>query len=319
MEYRNLGNSDLSVSEIGVGGNNFGRACDIEKTKEILNAALSLGINTVDTADIYGGGGLSEEYVGNAIKDQRDKWVLMTKFGAPNIPGNDPHSNLEPSATKEYINYAVEASLKRLQTTYIDVYQVHFPHEEIDTEETMAALNELIKAGKVRYIGCSNYKVWHMVQSQHAAKNNGFAEFISSQPPYSLVDRRVEKEHLPACKEYGVGIIPYSPLASGFLTGKYKKGQPAPKGSRFETSATTGYATRFINEKNYSILDKLIDFAENKKVKLSHLALKWLLANKQVATVIAGVTSIDQLNDNVLATSVSLSSDELETLNNITK
>jgi aryl-alcohol dehydrogenase-like predicted oxidoreductase len=319
MKYRSLGNSNLEVSEIGIGGNTFGRANDLDKTKEILSAAFSLGINTVDTADIYGGNGTSEKYVGEALKENRNEWIIMTKFGAPNIPGNNPHTTLTPSATKEYIDYAIDASLKRLQVNYIDVYQVHFPHEMVPSEETMSALNELVKAGKVRHVGCSNYKVWHMVQSQHVAKQNNFAPFISSQPPYSLVDRRVEKEHLPACEQYGIGIIPYSPLASGFLTGKYQKNEPAPKGSRFETTSTAGYATRFINDRNFDILDKLNIFANNKGAKLSHISLRWLLEQKQVSTIIAGVTSIDQLKDNVQAAELVLSKDELEELDKITK
>ncbi len=319
MKKRSLGNSNLQVSEIGIGSNNFGRKCDIKQTQEILDAALELDINTIDTADIYGGGGVSEEYVGAATKNNRDKWVIMTKFGAPTIPGTDPHSSMEPSATKEYIDFAVEASLKRLQTNYIDVYQVHFPHEEVPSEETMSALNELIVSGKVRYIGCSNYKVWHMVESQNVAISKGSAQFISSQPPYSLIDRRIEKEHLPACERYGIGIIPYSPLASGLLTGKYQKGKPAPKGSRFEESTTSGYATRFLNDRNFEILNKLEKFAQEKNIKLSHLAIKWLLMQKQVSTVIAGVTSIEQLQDNIKAVNIELSEEDLVTINELTK
>ena len=228
MEYRKLGRSGLDVSVIGLGGNTFGRRCDAAQTASILDAALDSGIQTVDTADIYGGGGTSEEYIGRALTGgKRERWVLMTKFGGRTQDG--PNG---AGSSRRYIRQQVVASLRRLNTDYIDVYQVHFPDKHTPLEETMRALDELVRDGLVRYIGCSNYSAWQIAESQWHARQHGGAPFISSQPAYNLLNRAVEKEHVAACLHYGIGMIPYSPLAGGFLTGKYRAGKVAPAGSR---------------------------------------------------------------------------------------
>ncbi|MDA0256433.1 MAG: aldo/keto reductase [Chloroflexi bacterium] len=314
MEYRKLGRSGLDVSVIGLGGNTFGRRCDAAQTASILDAALDVGIQTVDTSDIYGGGGASEEYIGRALTGgKRERWVVMTKFGGRTQDG--PNGS---GSSRRYIRQQVTASLRRLNTDYIDVYQVHFADRHTPLEETMSALDELVRDGLVRYIGCSNYSPWQLAESQWQARQHGGAAFVSSQPAYNLLNRAVEAEHIPACLHYGVGLIPYSPLAGGFLTGKYRAGEAAPSGSRYGDPAIARFAERMLTEENYTQVAALQRFAEERGLSMLQLALGWLAAQPVVSTVIAGATSPEQVQANAACAEVVLSADDLAALDEVT-
>ncbi len=314
MKYRKLGRSGLDVSVIGLGGNTFGRRCDAVQTASILDAALDAGIQTVDTADIYGGGGTSEEYIGRALGGgKRDRWVVMTKFGGRTQDG--PNGS---GSSRRYIRQQVTASLQRLDTDYIDVYQVHFADRRTPLGETMTVLDELVREGLVRYIGCSNYSSWQIAESQWQARSRGGAEFVSSQPPYSLLNRDVESDHIPACLHYGLGLIPYSPLAGGFLTGKYRPGEEPPANSRYGDPAVARFASRVLNEKNFQQLAALDRFASERGISLPELALGWLAAQPVVSTVIVGATSPEQVLENAASAEVTLSAEDLSALDEIT-
>ena len=309
MEYRQLGNSGLKVSVVGLGGNTFGRACDDAQTASVIDAALDAGINALDTADIYGGG-VSEQYVGKAIAARRDQWVLMTKFAGP--MGQGPNIG---GASRGYIRRAVEASLDRLGTDYIDVYQIHFPDPRTPMEETMSVMHDLVAEGKVRYIGCSNYAGWQIAESNWIAKTNGWTPFVSSQPRYNILDRRIEAEHLPACKHHGLGLIPYSPLAGGFLTGKYRRGQEPPEGTRY---AGSPMAERTLNDRNFDRLEGLEGFAKERDITLTELAIGWLVAQPLCSTVIVGATKPEQAQENAKCAEVKFSAEDLKQLDELT-
>lgn len=314
MEYRKLGRSGLDVSVIGLGGNTFGRRCDAALTASILDAALDAGIQTVDTADIYGGGGTSEEYIGRALAGgKRDRWVVMTKFGGRTAEG--PNGS---GSSRRYIRQQVTASLARLRTDYIDVYQVHFADRSTPLGETMAALDELVGEGLVRYIGCSNYSSWQIAESQWQARSRGGVEFVASQPPYSLLNRDVESDHIPACRHYGLGLIPYSPLAGGFLTGKYRPGSEPPAGTRYGDPAAARFAPRVLNDENFATLEALEGFASERGLSLLELSLGWLAAQPVVSTVIVGATSPGQVSENAACAEVTLSPEDLAALDAIT-
>jgi aryl-alcohol dehydrogenase-like predicted oxidoreductase len=217
VDYRNLGHSGLPVSVVGLGCDNFGPRCDPNQSAAIVHRALDLGITFFDTADIYGPGGLSEEYLGKALKSRRQDAIIATKFVGPMGPGL-----LWMGTSRRYIMYAIEGSLRRLSTDYIDLYQIHFPFPGVPMEETLRALEDLVRQGKVRYIGCSNFAAWQIVQANWIARTEHLSRFISAQNAYNLLDRQVERELVPACIAHGVGILPYFSLASGFLTGKYR-------------------------------------------------------------------------------------------------
>src|SRR5258708_37202025 len=216
MEYRNLGNSGLKVSAVGSGCNTFGMRCDAEQTRAVVHKALDEGITLFDTADIYGNRGGSEEMLGKAVGDRRREIILATKFGM--AMGDSPYMK---GGSYRYVMAATEASLKRLGTDYIDLYQIHAPDPETPQLETVEALNDLVRAGKVRYIGHSNFAAWQAVDAHWISRSGGLAAYISAQNQYNLLGRRIERELIPACREFGVGTLPYFPLASGFLTGKY--------------------------------------------------------------------------------------------------
>jgi aryl-alcohol dehydrogenase-like predicted oxidoreductase len=294
MEYRKLGNSGLQVSVVGLGCNNFGRRCDREQTAAVLHHALDLGITCIDTADIYGPTGLSEEYIGSALKGRRDEVVLATKFG-----GSMGEGHFKSGASRKYIFEAVEASLKRLQTDYIDLYQIHFPDPLTPIEETMYALDDLVRAGHVRYIGCSNFSAAQIVEAQWTAKSARRSAFISAQNRYNLLERGVEESVVPVCSKYGLGLLPYVPLAGGFLTGKYRAGQPPPKGARFSEGGRQ--AERALTDANFGRLESLQAYAENRGHSVLDLAIAWLAAQPIVGSVIAGATQLDQLDANVAA------------------
>lgn len=302
MEYRQLGRSGLKVSVIGVGGNTFGAPCDEQQTAAVLHAAFEAGINTVDTADIYSRG-VSEQFVGKAIAEHRRDWVLMTKFAM--AMGEGPNNS---GASRGYIRKAVEASLRRLGTDYIDVYQVHQPDMTTPAEETMAALHELVTAGMVRYIGCSNYAGWQIAEANLVAERYGWTPFVSSQPRYNVIDRAVEAEHVPACNRFGLGLIPWSPLAGGFLTGKHRRNEPPVAGSRMERSQ---WARSVLNDRNWDRLEALERIAQQRGISMTELAIGWLTAQPVNGTIICGATSAEQVRENARAGEVRLSAEDV--------
>jgi len=304
MEYRNLGHSGLQVSAVGLGCNNFGMRCDVEQSKAVVHKALDVGINFFDTADIYGGRGKSEEFLGVALKDHRRDAVIATKFTGP--MGDGP---LWTGGSRRYVFEAVDASLRRLGVDYIDLYQVHFPDAKTPVEETMRALDDVVRAGKVRYVGCSNFAGWQVVEAQWIARNERLSPFISAQNQYNLLDRRIERELAPACGKYGLGILPYFPLASGFLTGKYVKGQEPSKDTRLglwgERAAT------ILSEPNFETLARLEAFAVERGHTMLDLAIGWLASHDYVPSVIAGATRPEQVEQNAAAAAWKLTPEEM--------
>jgi len=304
VEYRNLGSSGLQVSLAGLGCNNFGRRCDAAQTAAVVNKALDLGVTFFDTADVYGPGGLSEEYLGKALQGRRQQVIIATKFGSP--MGEGP---LWIGGSRRYIHNAVEASLRRLGTDYIDLYQMHFPDAKTPVEETLRALDDLVRAGKVRYIGCSNFAAWQVVEAAWVARTEHLTPFVSAQNQYNLLDRRVERELVPACRQYGLGILPYFPLASGFLTGKYRPGEPPPAGSRLAVAGAM--AQRVLTEANYGVLVKLEAFARERGHTMLELAIGWLASQPHVSSVISGATTPEQVEQNVAAVGWRLSPEDV--------
>jgi len=309
VEYRQLGNSGLKVSLAGLGTNNFGGRCDAAQTASVINRAVDLGVNFIDTADVYGGA-LSEDYIGRAIKDHRRDLIIATKF--EQTMGEGP---LWSGASRRYIMDAVQASLKRLDVDYIDLYQVHFWDPATPIEETMRALDDLVHRGDVRYVGCSNFKAWQIIESQWVARSEHLSPFISAQNRCNLLDREIEAEVVPASQKYGLGVIPYSPLAGGFLTGKYRPGEPPPEGTRFAGAGRPGGGgARMLNDKAFAGLTKLEKFADEHDHTVGELALAWLGSQPWVGSVIAGATRPEQVDENVRALEWRLTPDELKQL-----
>lgn len=308
MKYRQLGRSGLWVSVVGLGTNQFGGKVDEKGVAEIIDAALDLGVNFIDTADVYTGG-KSEETIGKAIAKRRDQVVLATKVGSRT--GDGPN---DVGASRRHIIAGVEASLRRLGTEYIDLYQIHRFDPHTPFEETMRALDDLVRSGKVRYIGASNYAAWQLCRANDVAEMRGWTPFISIQPHYHMLERSIEKELVPYCEAFGVGIIPYFPLAGGFLTGKYRRGQAPPPGSRGEASA---YVQQYFTERNFDVIERLEAFAKARGKSMAELAIAWLIARPQVASVIAGVTSVAQLQHNVKASEWELSPEEMQEIEQI--
>lgn len=308
MKYRQLGRSGLWVSVVGLGTNQFGGKVDEKGVAEIIDAALDLGVNFIDTADVYTGG-KSEETIGKAIAKRRDQVVLATKVGSRT--GDGPN---DVGASRRHIIAGVEASLRRLGTEYIDLYQIHRFDPHTPFEETMRALDDLVRSGKVRYIGASNYAAWQLCRANDVAEMRGWTPFISIQPHYHMLERSIEKELVPYCEAFGVGIIPYFPLAGGFLTGKYRRGQAPPPGSRGEASA---YVQQYFTERNFDVIERLEAFAKARGKSMAELAIAWLIARPQVASVIAGVTSVAQLQHNVKASEWELSAEEMQEIEHI--
>jgi len=271
MEYRRLGNTGLKVTEIGLGGNNFGWWADEQTSIKVIHHALDSGINFIDTADSYDRGN-SETFIGKAIKGRRSQVIIATKFYS--VMGDGPN---ERGGSRYHIMEAVEASLKRLQTDYIDLYQMHFHDAETPIEETLRTLDDLVRAGKVRYIGCSNFNAWQLCEALWTSRLYNLNSFVTVQPQYSLLNRQIESELVPCCQAYGIGVIPYSPLAGGFLTGKYRKGKEQETDGRLAEPGPG--ATRFLNETNWEKLGKLETFASEHDHTVGELAFAWLLSN----------------------------------------
>ncbi len=312
MEYRHLGRSGLQVSVVGLGCNNFGMRCDFDQSKDVVHRALDAGITLFDTADVYGGQGKSEEFLGKILKGRRQEVVLATKFGMK--MGEGPHKS---GGSRKYIMSAVEDSLRRLDTDYIDLYQLHRPDQETPIDETLRALDDLVRSGKVRYIGNSNFAGWQAAEAHYVVKQANLTPFISAQNEYNLLDRRIEGELVPACNAYGLSILPYFPLASGFLTGKYRQGQEMPAGTRLANAGPM--AARVLNDKNYETLGKLEAFADARGKTMLDLAIGWLASLSHVGSVIAGATKPEQIDQNVAAGSWKLTAEELAEVDAISR
>lgn len=302
MEYRRLGSSGLKVSVIGLGGNTFGRYADEAGTASILRRAIDVGINLVDTANIYNTG-VSEEFIGKALKGRRDDLLIATKVGM--TMGDGPN---ERGSSRKHVIESCHASLRRLQTDYVDLFQIHAFDSETPLEETLSALDDLVRAGKVRYIGCSNYGAWRVVQALWVSDHGRFARFVSVQPEYNLLERDVERELVPACLEFGLGIIPYFPLAAGVLTGKYKPGEAAPEGTRGHNNPR--FEPRLKRE-TLEAVQRLDGWARERGHTVSELALAWLAARPGVSTVIAGTTRPEQVEANARAADWKLTSEDM--------
>jgi aryl-alcohol dehydrogenase-like predicted oxidoreductase len=311
MNRRKLGESSLEVSVVGLGCNNFGLRIELEDSRKVIHKALDLGITLFDTADIYGKRGGSETILGQVLGERRKDVVLATKFGGP----MDDAGSLK-GASREYIMKAVEGSLKRLQTHWIDLYQLHFPDPHTPMEETLRALDDLVRQGKVRFIGCSNLPAWQVVDAQWIAKCKDLNAFVSSQDEYSLLVREPDRELIPALQAFDLGLLPYFPLASGLLTGKYKRNAPAPADTRFAT--LQGLADRYLNEGNWQIVERLEKFCAERHRSMLDLAFSWLLARPTVSSVIAGATKPEQLEQNAKAAEWMLTPEELAQVDSLT-
>jgi aryl-alcohol dehydrogenase-like predicted oxidoreductase len=312
MEIRNLGSSGLRVSAVGLGCNNFGQRIDLEDSRKVIHKAIDLGVTLFDTADIYSNMGGSETVLGEVLGARRKDVVLATKFSK--AMSND---GTKQGASRRYIMSAVEASLKRLRTDYIDLYQQHDYDPLTPIDETLRALDDLIRQGKVRYIGNSNFPAWRIAEAEHVARAMNTNRFVSCQDEYSLVVRDIETELLPCAVEYGLGLLPFFPLASGLLTGKYKRGEAAPGDTRFGIVARL--RDRYVTPRNEAIVEKLQEFAQARGHTLLELAFSWLAARPQVASVIAGATRVEQVEANVKALAWNLSADEMAEIDLMTK
>ena len=306
MEFRNLGNSGLKVSVAGLGCNNFGMRLDEAKTKVVVNAAIDAGITLFDTADVYGQT-KSEEFLGRALGARRHDVVIATKFAMQ--LGEGPYKT---GGSRHYIYKAVEDSLSRLGTDYIDVYQMHSPDDDTPIEETLRALDDLVRQGKIRYIGSSNFSGWQIAEADAIARNAGLTRFVSAQNEWSLLTRTIEHEVIPACGHFGVGQLPFFPLASGFLTGKYTRGEELPEGTRLAawSKVMPDRIAAATSDKNWDKLAGLTKFAEDHGHTILELALSWLATNPVTSSVIAGATKVEQIESNVAGTMAWRLSDE---------
>ncbi|MCZ6891288.1 MAG: aldo/keto reductase [Chloroflexi bacterium] len=311
MEYRRLGSSGLKVSAVGLGTNNFGSRMEEKQSIDLVHHALDIGVNFIDTANIYGTS-LSEQYIGKAIKEIRDKLVIATKVSGPQ--GKGPN---DEGGSRAHIMREVENSLTRLQTDYIDLYQMHWWFADTPIEETLRALDDLVRQGKVRYIGCSNYTPWQICEAVWTSRTLHLGSFVSVQPEWSMLNREIEQELVPFSQAYNIGILPYFPLASGFLTGKYRRGDPIPEGTRFHK--VPRIAKRTLIDRNFDTLERVERFAAEHGYPMVELAIAWLLYNQQVSSVIAGASTPEQLDANAKAAELHLTAEEIEELDGILK
>jgi aryl-alcohol dehydrogenase-like predicted oxidoreductase len=311
LQHRRLGSTALSISVLGLGCNNFGARLDLVATRAVVHKALDLGITLFDTADVYGERGGSERLLGEILGARRKDIILATKFGLP-MDG----SGQQQGGSRRYVMSEIEASLRRLKTDYIDLYYLHRPDPTVPIEETLRALTDLVSEGKVRFIGCSNLAAWQAVEADWTSRSHGLSRFVCCQDQYSLLARGVERELLPAIRAYELSLVPYFPLASGLLSGKYRRGAPLPSGTRLGNAR---YSDRFLNERNWRILEQLETFCVARGRSMLELAFGWLLANPLVPSVIAGASSPEQLTQNAQACGWQLSADDLAEIDQITR
>lgn len=298
MELRRLGTSGLKVSAIGLGCNNFGMRIDQAQTQVVVDAALDNGINFFDTADVYGGT-QSEVFLGNALKGKRDKAIIGTKFAMGENAGG----------SRRYVVSAVEASLKRLGTDHIDLYQMHRPDPETPIDETLRALDDLVRDGKVLYLGNSNFSGWQIADADWISRSGHMERFVSAQNNFSLLERNADREILPACEKFGLGFLPFFPLASGLLTGKYARGEAPAEGTRLAAWGARGAAA--LSDKNFDKLEKLDTWASEHGHSLLELAFAWILGHGAVSSVIAGATKVEQIEANAKGSDWKLTPDEV--------
>ncbi|MFY9693439.1 MAG: aldo/keto reductase [Xanthobacteraceae bacterium] len=310
MQKRRLGTSGPEVSLVGLGTNNFGGRSGRDAARLVVHKALDLGVTLIDTADVYGNKGGSETILGEALGARRKDVVLATKFGLPMGAGANG------GASRRYVLQAVEASLRRLKTDWIDLYQLHRADPKTPIEETLRALDDLVKAGKIRFIGCSNLSAAQLDEARAVAAQHKLSAFVTCQDEYNLLDRGIEKDRVAVVRKYGLGLLPYFPLASGLLTGKYQSGAPMPAGSRLSYSAH--HADGLLNAHNWNIVEKLRAFAAQRGHSLLELAMSWLASRPFVSGIIAGATRPEQVEQNVAAIGWLLSAADLAEIDRIT-
>ena len=312
MQQRNLGNSGLKVSLVGLGCNNFGGdRCDFEASRKVIHKALDLGITLIDTADTYGNRGDSERILGDCLGGRRQDVVLATKCGLP----MDAAGNLK-GASRRYIMSAIDSSLKRLKTDWIDLYIIHRPDPQTPIEETLRTLDDLVRAGKVRYTGCSTFAAWQVVEAQWAAKYHNLNHFMTCQDQYNLLARGIEKDLEPVMQSYGLGLIPHTPLAAGLLSGKYQRNEPMPAGARMTREKRQ--AERWLNNANWEVVERLSALCKARGHTLLELAMSWLASRPLVASIIAGATSPEQLELNARAVEWRLGAEDLAAIDKAT-
>jgi aryl-alcohol dehydrogenase-like predicted oxidoreductase len=313
MDYRPLGSSGLMVSAVGIGCNAFSRRVDQDGVAEILDAAQDVGVTLLDTADIYGvHPGASEELLGHALRGRRDEFVLATKFGMDMQGANGADHGVRGS--RRYLRRAVEASLRRLQTDHIDLYQLHAPDDVTPIEETLAALSELVHEGKVGYIGCSNFSGWQVADADWTSRTAGHERFVSVQNRYSLLDRELEDEVGPAAEQFGLGVLPFFPLEYGLLTGKYTRGADAPEGSR---AALDPSRSAWLAQADWDRIEALEAYAGERDLSILDVAIAGLAAQPAVSSVISGATRAEQVRTNAAALRWEPTDEDLEALNQI--
>jgi aryl-alcohol dehydrogenase-like predicted oxidoreductase len=312
MEIRNVGQSGLRVSAIGLGCNNFGRPVDFEGSRKVIHKALDLGITFFDCGDVYGRRGGAETILGDVLGERRKDIVLVTKFGRP----MDQEGKLK-GGSRRYIMSAVEASLKRLKTDWIDLYQYHLVDPLTPIEETLRALDDLVHQGKVRYIGCSHMPAWQVVDSLWTSRAYNLARYIACEDEYNLISRGIEDELIPAMTQHGIGLLPYYPLASGLLTGKYRRGAPLPADSRFAVITERDYVGQFMTDTNMSRVEALTAFAQRRGYKLLDIAMSWIASRPLVGSVIAGATKPEQVEANVKGATLKLTAEDLAELDKL--
>jgi len=315
MTYRPLGDSGLMVSAVGIGCNAFSRRVDLDGVRGVLAAAREVGVTFLDTADIYGDpAGGSEELLGEALKGQRDEFVLATKFGMDMQGANGVDHGVRGS--RRYVRRAVEASLRRLQTDHIDLYQLHTPDPVTPIEETLSVLTDLVHEGKIGYLGCSNFAGWQVADADWTARTGGLERFVSVQNRYSILDRTIEEEVVPACETFGLGVLPFFPLEHGLLTGKYTRGQAAPSGSR---AALDPSRAQWLEGADWDTIEAIGKYAEVRDLSMLDVAIAGLAAQPAVASVISGATSGDQVRANAAAVRWEPTAEDLVELDSITR